>query len=116
MARLLHGASCCAHGMYAPWNMSPCHGGMAPGMNEHCPCMDAPAQKWHIPMPPPGMPMLLLTLMPCSCTCWAAPHASACPRMLLHCVQSLKRKLAARKAVVPWGGGKFVPLKLKVRS
>lgn len=28
--------------------------------------------------------------------------------------QALKRKLAARKAFVPWGGGKFVPLKLKV--
>ncbi|KAL4440282.1 hypothetical protein ABPG75_003283 [Micractinium tetrahymenae] len=27
--------------------------------------------------------------------------------------QALKRKLAARKAFVPWGGGKFVPLKLK---
>ena len=30
-------------------------------------------------------------------------------------MQALKRKLAARKAFVPWGGGKFVPLKLKVR-
>lgn len=39
-----------------------------------------------------------------------------CLRVLFHCVQSLKRKLAARKAFVPWGGGKFVPLKLKVRS
>jgi len=29
-------------------------------------------------------------------------------------LQSLKRKLAARRAFVPWGGGKFVPLKLKV--
>ena len=28
--------------------------------------------------------------------------------------QALKRKLAARKAFVPWGGGQFVPLKLKV--
>jgi hypothetical protein len=29
-------------------------------------------------------------------------------------LQALKRKLAARKSFVPWGGGKFVPLQLKM--
>lgn len=47
-------------------------------------------------------------------SCSTPPAHTPCPVLHLAAAsQALKRKLAARRAFVPWGGGKFVPLKLK---
>ena len=50
-----------------------------------------------------------LPLLACNGTAASCP-----PPIILLLEQALKRKLAARKAFVPWGGGSFVTLKLRV--